>query len=60
MTLGGLARSGPGLPGRGEEADRLDPLRQPGELTTVVPPEVKPSDLQPFMPRGFSAGYPPD
>ena len=43
-----------------QEADRLDPLRQPGELTTVVPPEVKPSDLQPFMPRGFSAGYPPD
>ena len=41
------------------EADRIDPLRHPEELR-LVRPEIRPSDLDKFMPRGLSAWGPPD
>jgi hypothetical protein len=43
----------------GQEADRADPLTRPADLAWVVPAEVRPADLDPFMPPGLTARYPP-
>jgi hypothetical protein len=43
-----------------QEADRIDPVEKPETLTFVVPPEVRPSDFEKFMPKGLSAWRPPD
>jgi len=42
-----------------QEASRIDPLSHPDQLTYVIPQEVSPADLEPFMPKGLSAWRPP-
>lgn len=41
------------------EADRIDPLQRPEDLSYVEPEQVEPRDLDPFMPRGMNAQHPP-
>ncbi|MCX6395661.1 MAG: hypothetical protein NTV23_04185 [Propionibacteriales bacterium] len=41
------------------EADRVDPLLHPKRLGKRTPPEVRSTDLEPFMPRGMSPWRPP-
>ncbi len=41
------------------EADRVDPTSTPDELAYLEPTRVDPTQLQPFMPAGFSASDPP-
>lgn len=41
------------------EADRIDPLQRPEDLSYVEPDQVEPRDLDPFMPRGMNAQHPP-
>ena len=43
-----------------QEADRIDPVRHPDRLSYCGAEEVRPSDLEKFMPRGLSAWHPPD
>ncbi len=42
------------------EADQIDPLASPADLRFVVPDDIRPADLEPYMPRGMSAYRPPD
>jgi hypothetical protein len=42
------------------EADRIDPLALPAELSFVIPDDIGPADLEPHMPRGMSVHRPPD
>lgn len=42
------------------EADRIDPICQPEELSFETPSEILPTDIAPFMPRGMSPWHPPD
>nr|AIU93958.1 hypothetical protein LRS1606.524 [Rhodococcus sp. NS1] len=44
----------------GDEADRIDPLNRLDEWVYLVPSEILPSDLAPYVPRGFSPYRPPD
>lgn len=41
------------------EADRIDPLQRPEDLSYVEPEQMEPRDLDPFMPRGMNAQHPP-
>lgn len=43
-----------------EEADRCDPLHDPDALVSHRPADIKPWDLDRYMPRGFTASRPPD
>lgn len=42
------------------EADRIDPLQRPEALSHAKPDQIRPTDLDRFMPRGMSAWRPPD
>ena len=42
-----------------QEADRVDPVTHPDRLIYVVPEEVRPSDLEKFMPSGLTARHLP-
>lgn len=41
------------------EADRIDPLQRPKNLSYIEPTDVDPRELEPFMPRGMNARHPP-
>lgn len=43
-----------------QEADRIDPISRPDLLAYVVPEDIRPYDLDKFMPRGMTAWSPPD
>ena len=42
------------------EADQIDPLASRAELRSIVPDDIRPADLEPYMPRGMSVYRPPD
>lgn len=42
------------------EAARIDPLASPDDLSFVLPDDIKPADLEPYMPRGMSVHRPPE
>lgn len=42
------------------KAEQIDPLGSPDELRFVVPDDIGPAELEPYMPNGMSARRPPD
>jgi hypothetical protein len=42
------------------EADQIDPLASPADLPFDITDDIRPADLEPYMPRGMSVYRPPD